>query len=1084
MVSGIWSLTPASISYFALFILALIIAAYLAFLASQLKKQNAETVPTKLLLGFFLSVALYAGMLFLNVSLTPPLRLYPLYWQMPAISLVFLFLLQFAYHYPSRDNRFKLESRIVLALSIIHLLWESWVAISRWRLLANQDVEWLEWISNLPPVLFTILLMGVFIRQTIRLSNMNLRQPWLKALSRPQGQFARTTGLFTLVFTSLILFNLVDFARGYFWVTNEFREVLFSLGLLLLLFSLALAYLNAVPETITFTSRLVGISLVTILTIVGSVGWLIFQPNLEVSHLRLMGGHERTLRFSPDTGGGYAVTTINPGYEGDLGDKIAIEDDSYQQFTLPFPFTFYGEAYESIYILDDGAVSFDAPMDWKDALYFQGPEPAIFPLLMNYKPHEAGSEGGVYVRSEPGRVVITWYQLPMIMLSDHQTYTTQLILYQDGIIDLIYEDVTIRAASIYSSSDVTAIAGISPGITANNVQFINIFDVKSFDGGANEAIIDNLSVRLRQDIHPVYCPLITLVLISSLIVIVGFPAFFSYSLIDPLKTLMEGVKRVNDGNLNVDMPVKFRDEIGFLTTSFNKMVIELRTLVTGLEQRVADRTGQLKEQAISLAQARDAAEAANRAKSVFLANMSHELRTPLNSILGFSELMSGDTNLNPVQQQNLAIVNRSGEHLLMVINDVLELTKIETGHVTLQEDVFDLFQLIDDIIKMFQLRINKKGLSLSLDCGSQVPQYIRADEGKLRQILINLLGNAVKFTDTGKICLTIRRMEGGADAEVNDESDFLHFEISDTGIGIPEEDQNHIFNAFSQVESGVISRDGSGLGLTISRDFIHLMGGTISVVSESGKGSVFHIKIPVKLPESSEIRELLPIDQRKAIRISPEEASLRLLAVDDIPESLELLTLILSGWGCKVRTARDGAQAVQVWEEWQPDLILMDLRMPVMDGWQAMRDIKARDSGKDTVIIALTASALEDDREDILSEGFDDLLRKPFRQRDIAEMLKKHLDASFEYQQKKVDSDLISDEAEKALDLSGLPQEWISTLRQAVIEADGGKIVALANAIRDQKNEEADKVISLTNQFAYLEILNALDESINDKNSQ
>ena len=1072
-----WYITPASISYLTQFILALTIAVYLAFLVRRLRLQNAEIIPTRLLCFFFSSTTIYAALLFLNVSLAPPLRFYALYWEMPAVALVFLFLLQFAYRYPSLAPRQKWEVRIVLILSLTHVLWETWQAIYRWRLLAHQNVQWLPELSNLPPALFAIWLLVVLIRQTIRSSNNHTRQVWWKALLKPQGQPARTLRAFMLLFITLPVLSVMDFARGYFLIPNEIREIAFSLGILLLMFTFALAYLNAVPETTTFIIRLVGFSLVTILTIVGAVGWLIFQPYINASLPSQVQQYERTLRYSPNPDGGYDIAEIDFLNEAEIGSRLQFRDDNRLMVNLPFAFPFYGETYDTIYVLDDGAISMGQTLDWKDGLYFYGPTPAIYPLLMNLNPNTA-NDSGVYIQPEPDRLILTWYRMSLRGLPDSNTFTTQLTLYPDGMFDISYVDVDVRAAEIYSSADVIAIAGITPGIPGKDVVFFNIITDLPYSGQANAAIIDNFSFRLRQEVHKIYRPLVTLVLVSSLLVMVGFPTFFSYSLIGPLNVLLDGVKRVNNGDLRVTMPVKFRDEIGFLTTSFNNMVVELRTLVSSLEQRVAERTQQLEQQTIDLAQARDAAEAANRAKSTFLANMSHELRTPLNAIMGFSELMAGDQTLTPTHRRNLSIVNRSGEHLLELINDVLELSKIEAGRITLQDEIFDLRQLLDDIASMFHLRTQKKGLALWLDCNDDVPQYVQADQGKLRQVLINLLGNAVKFTNQGQIGLSVSR----ASEQQENSQCTLHFEISDTGIGISEEDQHIIFNAFAQADTGVPSHEGSGLGLTISREFVRLMGGDISVSSEVGKGSAFRFDLLVRLPEQADILLTQSVDRGNVIGLLLGQSTRRLLVVEDIQESRDLLAQILTGWNFEVRTAGNGEEAIQVWEEWQPHLIWMDMRMPVMDGYEATRQIKTRPEGASTVVIALTASAFEEDRANVLACGCDNFMRKPFRQIDIASLLEKHLGTQFEYQKKQEIAEVAESSTEQAaLDLTGLPSTWAANLRQAAIEADGSQITVLAEQIREQSPDQADELIRLTEQFDYSTILDAVDALMNGK---
>ena len=285
-------------------------------------------------------------------------------------------------------------------------------------------------------------------------------------------------------------------------------------------------------------------------------------------------------------------------------------------------------------------------------------------------------------------------------------------------------------------------------------------------------------------------------------------------IIKPLGDLTAGVRQMEAGDLNVKVPVYNQDEIGFLTNAFNTMAARLGELVTGLEERVAERTSEL--------------AAANRAKSIFLANMSHELRTPLNAILGFTQLLTREPNLTANQRQNLKTINRSGEHLLALINGVLDMSKIEAGRVEVQPEEFNLRHLLLDLVAMFRLRVAQKGVALVFEDDPQLPRYICADQNKLRQILINLLGNAVKFTQQGSITLRVNRQPVvGDEIAIN----ILQFEVEDTGAGIPADKLETIFEAFAQTNEGEQAQQGTGLGLTISRQYARLMGGDLTALN-------------------------------------------------------------------------------------------------------------------------------------------------------------------------------------------------------------------------------------------------------------
>lgn len=477
----------------------------------------------------------------------------------------------------------------------------------------------------------------------------------------------------------------------------------------------------------------------------------------------------------------------------------------------------------------------------------------------------------------------------------------------------------------------------------------------------------------------------------------------------------------------------------------------------------------VKERTAELFSAKERAEAASRAKSKFLANMSHELRTPLTSILGYSQLMQQDSDITPEQTVALGIINRSGEHLLNLINEVLEISKIEARRTVLMTSVFDLHALLGDLYGMFKVRTDAKHLSIKFSGIELLPYYIKADAGKLRQILVNLLGNAVKFTEKGGIEMQVT-------AKRTDEKKIcLSMEVADTGVGIAQDELEKIFIYFEQAAAGRTYQGGTGLGLAISREYARMMDGDITVTSQVGKGSIFSVKIDAQEGMEQDLPDHTHKD--RVTGLVPGRQSFRILVAEDMPESRMLLAKLLKHVGFKVRTVENGEAAVALFKQWQPDFIWMDMRMPVMDGLAAARAIRQAPGGEKVKIAALTANVFESQRALILDSGCDDFVRKPYQESDIFQVMARLLGLETLYKEKTEPEALVELPAEEVRRrLAKLPARLHDELFTAVLELDTTRVPGIVERIAVQDAPLAIVLKKRADNLDYGSLLSLLED--------
>ncbi|MBI1949515.1 MAG: response regulator [Deltaproteobacteria bacterium] len=489
--------------------------------------------------------------------------------------------------------------------------------------------------------------------------------------------------------------------------------------------------------------------------------------------------------------------------------------------------------------------------------------------------------------------------------------------------------------------------------------------------------------------------------------------------------------------------------------------LELKRVNAELDERVRARTRALED-------ATEAAKQAAKAKGAFLANMSHEIRTPMNAVLGFAQLMLRDATTTASQRAHLETITRAGDHLLSLIDGILQVARIEAGRVALDERTFDLRALVGELEHLFGQRASAKGLRLLVELRDEMPRFVKADQGKLRQILSNLIGNALKFTDKGGVA--VRVMSRGAP-----ERRRLVVEVEDSGCGIAPADLPRLFQLFEQTEAGRASHQGTGLGLAISRELVRLLGGELGIESRLGEGSVFRFEIPLQEGREEEVAPTAP--PRRVVRLAPGQPVVRVLVVDDKEDNRAFACGLLAAVGFETAHAADGEAAVTAFLEYRPHLVLMDMRMPVMDGAEAIRRIRSTPEGAATKIISLTASAFDEDRQDARAAGADDFLSKPFREEVLFEKIAALLGVRYQYAPTPETSSVPAARAAPALAPDAalrLPALLRARLIEATLRADFDAMLAHIDEARGHDARLADALRELAERFAYDELLRLL----------
>ncbi|MCC7543070.1 MAG: response regulator [Deltaproteobacteria bacterium] len=557
-----------------------------------------------------------------------------------------------------------------------------------------------------------------------------------------------------------------------------------------------------------------------------------------------------------------------------------------------------------------------------------------------------------------------------------------------------------------------------------------------------------------------------MVITVALLLALGVAAVLASMVTRHLQRISRATAALAGGDLAQRVPSSRLTELDALAHGFNDMASQLddsfrqlRQHRDNLEGLVADRTAAL---SVAVGQARSA----NQAKSVFLANMSHEIRTPMNAILGYAQLLRRDRALSDDQRSKLDVIQASGNHLLTLINDVLEMSKIEAGRTTLTSAPFELASVLRDIEPMFAPVTTARGVELTFEIDSNVPRVLEGDEGKVRQVVINLLSNAAKFTTSGRIAVhaaTSGTSELGRVA--------VQIVVADTGPGIEASEQSRIFDAFDQLQAGA-RIGGSGLGLAISRNYARLMGGDVTLESTVGKGSTFTFTF--QAAPSDAVVARLPEASPTGLLLDEGRAAPKVLIVDDVQTNRAFLQDLLSQVGFRTRVAESGEAALGAYDEWHPDLVLMDLRMPGMGGLDATRRLRGKTPP--TAVIATSASGLSDSEAEALAAGANDYLRKPFKEADLFAKIARALAVRYVHGDARAAGERRSTPDARVPDasLSGLPEALAAQLCTAALEGRSARILELADEVAPHSAAAAARLRALAESYQYDVLLAAL----------
>ncbi|MBN1922960.1 MAG: HAMP domain-containing histidine kinase [Anaerolineae bacterium] len=870
-------LTPASLGYLTQLILAGLISGYVLFLA----RKQGRAQHNLWLSAFLLAITLFITTLFLEVSLLPTQRLRVVYLQNTVLAIALVFLIQFAYHFPVLVAPRRREARFALLVSSVYALWEAGFAIYRFVAL-NDGIVMYRWGWSDYLLLLVLLWAPIaFLRQLYSLEKRG-EQPirYLEPILHPTTRAALTLRNFALIFLFVASLNLLNILRAAYLLTVSLANVGISLGILLALFMFAMAYINAQPEVTSFIVRLASVALALMLAGLGIVAWVVspsaiaqYQPDLPV---------DKTLRFTLNAEGGYEIVALPSSFESVEGmdlhmregaeDGIDREVAAYCSLPLPFTFPFYGKVYQQVYVCNDGTLGLGQALPYRNYQYRMGNgAPMLMALLVDLYPDI--SPGAVLVKQEAERLIVTWERQRAFRYPANE-FTFQAVLYSDGVFEFSYREPL--GTFHYQPNDDPgghpwAIGALPERLDDVDPEQVLLRSTPASSG--DTGVIQDFYMEFRQYLHGFMAPLARLIIIASVFIVIGIPLLIYTNLVQPLNALLFGVRQIQGGNYEVQVPVRYSDEIGFLTHAFNTLAAQLDALIHGLEERVDVRTAELDQANVQLR-----AEIANREELItdlkaYSRTVAHDLKTPLTLITGYSDLIrdSLPPDTEPELSEFLARISAASAKMIRMIEGILTFSGVRQAD--LQLHPLAMAAIVTESVRNLQPFIDRTGACVTYPM--QWPSVMGHPQW-VEEVWSNYLSNALKYggrldegippdielgwdivdAERGEV---IAGMDAVADAAaallVSHSPVMVRFWVRDHGHGIPEAVHSRLFVPFERLDK--VDAEGYGLGLSIVKRMVEKLGGTVGIESWPDAGCRFWFTLPAAEP--------LPVHEAVAI---------------------------------------------------------------------------------------------------------------------------------------------------------------------------------------------------------------------------